>query len=301
MDPHGPAACLGTGQPAGLVPPLTRGSLPNEAHPLRENWPTGFFQRLQLAIILRQTNDTPQIGLKISRSILNSERRAVDSQLRLTNMAEDLDVPPPPVHRIPAELLSGVFRFLPRWEAADSFNNIISVSHTCGRWRAVSLGCGELWATLPLDFGVMWTEAALERSGTFPLSVNISRALDYSYFGYGGPPPKRLDIVRIALAELSRIQELVITIPGDTLRQFPEMSELLRLICSAPATLLEKLKVTAQNMQHIPSNLFTGAIPEQLRSLEVWNIDFDPGVLDNGLRFPHLHHLELVGCRVTQA
>ncbi|KAI0055977.1 hypothetical protein BV25DRAFT_1832747 [Artomyces pyxidatus] len=76
----------------------------------------------------------------------------------------------PPIARLPVEILSNIFSYLPfedsdkdKWYATDGLPGWLAVTHVCRYWRSVAHGCHNLWAYIPLD-NLEWTRIALERS-----------------------------------------------------------------------------------------------------------------------------------------
>ncbi|KAJ7476761.1 hypothetical protein FB451DRAFT_1243897 [Mycena latifolia] len=123
-----------------------------------------------------------------------------------------LPVFPPPIHRLPSELLVVIFAscwssFTPAFQdtnGAATFEVEISrlahaplleLSRVCGRWHTIAIGTPSLWNEIQLD-GVLWSspipkqanalrllQLALERGGNSPLTLMIRN--DYDAVAYG--------------------------------------------------------------------------------------------------------------------
>ncbi|KAH9938730.1 uncharacterized protein B0H18DRAFT_968474 [Fomitopsis serialis] len=83
-----------------------------------------------------------------------------------------------PIHRLPAEMLTAIFLFVPKkhedWRGRrDLFLYILKLAHVCRHWRAVATGIPRLWThisqTLPYPAQAM----LVERSGNAPLTIGL--------------------------------------------------------------------------------------------------------------------------------
>ncbi|KAI0313600.1 hypothetical protein OF83DRAFT_1140557 [Amylostereum chailletii] len=213
-------------------------------------------------------------------------------------MAEDLRFSITPVHRVPAEILLEILGYLHLGSHPSSGNpcqDAISVSQVCRRWRAAALQCREIWSVLPMKPDSRWTKAAIERSGTYPLTVDLPHDSSYTQ--------SQWEDVCLVLAELPRIRKLSITfIEKGPAEPAPKMAEATRLLRDTPATMLEDLKISTTDTQYIrPAyyHLFSRTVPQKLRSLEAFGIDFAPDVLNASI-FPDLRHLTLNECKLRR-
>ncbi|KAJ7247647.1 hypothetical protein B0H12DRAFT_1220298 [Mycena haematopus] len=120
-----------------------------------------------------------------------------------------------PIGRLPPEMLSRIFIFCIR---PDSHYWIKEVSHICRHWRAVALGCPNLWS-FPIFSQPKWADEMLERSKMAPLTVKA----DFTYM-----TPKMVDSVHSSLAQISRIRELDVRVNSRS------ATEILNLTDAAP-------------------------------------------------------------------
>ncbi|RDB26658.1 hypothetical protein Hypma_005535 [Hypsizygus marmoreus] len=103
---------------------------------------------------------------------IDQEIATLDDAARVLKLKRNTAVP---ISRLPPELLSWVFiclrdeyifpktRIEPKW---------ICVSHVCSRWRSTALACPRLWNVIDTEFGAMWVQEMIHRSGGTPLSFS---------------------------------------------------------------------------------------------------------------------------------
>ncbi|KAI0629844.1 hypothetical protein C8Q77DRAFT_271819 [Trametes polyzona] len=180
------------------------------------------------------------------------------------------------VDRLPPELLSHIFSFVPGvlpsygtlgCRNARQTYDLVSITHVCRRWRAIALNTSSLWSTLCLTSGAQHATGALrERARNTPLTV-YSDGSQASY--------QLLDVLR---GDADRIAELHI---HSLLATHP--LELARVILQFPATRLQHAtiwvlaKYDNDRDAQIPPivELWKGEAP-RLQTLQLHDLPFLP-------------------------
>ncbi|KAJ6518826.1 hypothetical protein C8R45DRAFT_949358 [Mycena sanguinolenta] len=170
------------------------------------------------------------------------------------------------IGKLPPEMLSRVFLFCIH---PDSLSWIREISHICRHWRAVALGCPNLWS-FPVFAQPRWAEEMLKRSKMAPLTVKA----DLTYM-----TPKMIDSVHLSLAQISRIGEMDIRVGSRS------VSEILHLTDAAPY--LHTLCLMSPGFSHddhfaLESTFLNGEAP-RLRRLELTRffLSWDSPLLSN--------------------
>ncbi|KAF7370585.1 F-box domain-containing protein [Mycena sanguinolenta] len=171
-----------------------------------------------------------------------------------------------PIGRLPPEMLSRVFMFCIH---RDSLSWIREVSHICRHWRAVALGCPNLWS-FPVFSQPRWADEMLKRSKMAPLTVKA----DLTYM-----TPKMIESVHSSLAQISRIGEMDIRVGSRS------VNEILNLTDAAPY--LHTLCLMSPGFSHddhfaLGSTFLNGETP-RLRRLELTRffLPWDSPLLSN--------------------
>lgn len=131
----------------------------------------------------------------------------------------------------------------------------IAVSHVCQHWRAVALGCSELWCHISFRSDGI-TRMMLERSDPFPIDIMHCR--------HQSPPISRL---QAALAHISRVR--TIDLVTDRL------TYVVQLLCTSlqlPAPALSSLSLGASQDDYLSHYLFSISAPA-LQSLTLFHCD----------------------------
>jgi hypothetical protein len=165
---------------------------------------------------------------------------------------------------LPTEILSRIFMALVYlyWDNSD-LSWIPSVTAVCSHWRAVALECPSLWCYISFSWPI-WVEEMLKRSKMVPLIIKADNL---------NPTTKQMDAIRLVLQHISRIKELRLTAPGDTI------AELINPI-DEPAPLLQSLHLSDPLGYYLWGDLYM--LPERLF------------VCDGH----HLQRLELMNCNI---
>ncbi|KAF7356579.1 F-box domain-containing protein [Mycena venus] len=177
-----------------------------------------------------------------------------------------------PIGRLPPEMLSRIFLFC---SDPESLSWIKEVSHICRHWRAVALGCPNLWSVLVFA-QPKWADEMLKRSKMAPLTVKA----DLTYM-----TPRMVNTVHSSLTQISRIGELEVKTGS---RSVPEI---LNLTDTAPY--LHSLSLAspgfAQEEHFTLPNNFLNAEAPRLRRLELTRffLPWDSPLLSN------LFHLKI--------
>ncbi|KAJ7155425.1 hypothetical protein C8R43DRAFT_430595 [Mycena crocata] len=180
------------------------------------------------------------------RQIDQEIRKSQDSIRALQSRRNSLS----PVGRLPPEMLSRIFLFCSN---PDSLSWIKEVSHICRHWRAVALGCPNLWS-IPIFSQPRWADEMLKRSKMAPLTVKA----DLTYM-----TPKMINTLHSSL-QISRIGEL------DVKTGSRSVPEILNLSDTAPylhSLCLESPRY-AQEHFTLPPTFLNGEAP-RLRRLEL--------------------------------
>jgi hypothetical protein len=196
-------------------------------------------------------------------------------------------IPPPPISRLPVELLIQIFIQVPRAEFYDSLHSHnapppaqrsqptwVSVTQVCRHWSAITINCKAFWSFIPLAPAATtqkyWVELSLARSDPYPVSllVDCSSSQTESYHRIA-LATLRATLARardIHLQNLSPCFTGMFAKPSD-----PEfLAEVLRVLDTSPAPLLETFNVmghTALDVVVPSDDIFQGCTPPALRSL----------------------------------
>ncbi|KAG6917527.1 hypothetical protein DXG01_002159 [Tephrocybe rancida] len=76
------------------------------------------------------------------------------------------------IARLPPEVLSTVFGWLPTMTGKCTGTPWIRVSFVCKDWREIALGCPELWSFVKPGMGSTYLSTVIPRSREFPLTVS---------------------------------------------------------------------------------------------------------------------------------
>ncbi|KAJ6581526.1 hypothetical protein B0H19DRAFT_983573 [Mycena capillaripes] len=171
-----------------------------------------------------------------------------------------------PIGRLPPEMLSRIFLFCSN---PDSLSWIKEVSHISRHWRAVALGCPNLWS-FPIFSQPKWADEMLKRSKMAPLTVKA----DLTYM-----TPRMVNTVHSSLGQISRIGELDVRTGS---RSVPEILNLtdtapyLHSLCLASPGFAQEEHFT------LPDTFLNGEAP-RLRRLELTRffIAWDSPLLSN--------------------
>ncbi|KAI0066637.1 hypothetical protein BV25DRAFT_1412724 [Artomyces pyxidatus] len=208
---------------------------------------------------------------------------------------------PPPIGRLPVEVLSEIFSYLPHMPAPGSQDSHVNqtppkwaaVTQVCHHWRHVAYSSKEFWRVLPLASRA-WTQTALQRSQPRPVVVRAPSHVEWRSV-------RRADSsLEMALQHVSRIQELWLEdsehssggsgvgAPLNALMAFEHLA-----VNAAPCLEILFAENSECSGVPIPSVLFNGQYPAALRALYLKGFSLPPtSVL---LRSP-LTTLELESC-----
>jgi hypothetical protein len=149
---------------------------------------------------------------------------------------------------LPTEILSRIFITLAySCLYSSDLSWIRSVTAICTHWRAIALGCPNLWSFIVFSRPI-WVEEMLDRSKMVPLIIKAD---------VPGPIPNQIDAIHLALQHFPRIRELRLAASLDG------MEKLLNPI-DKPAPLLQSLCLSLSEFNHrtdrytLPEKLFVG-------------------------------------------
>ncbi|KAI0036588.1 hypothetical protein K488DRAFT_82026 [Vararia minispora EC-137] len=170
----------------------------------------------------------------------------------------------PPVYRMPAELLMETFEWLGASYYEDAlsddflkFSIRIAVSQVCRFWRTIALACPALWTDIPTHHAEL-ADISLQRSRTWPIAL---------YAHFDAPPAgrtrSRMDVVLACLQRVGSVSVLRV--------ESENMQDMLRIIDPALLSSAPRLEELALDGVNIPSNIFSGETPPQLKILDLFN------------------------------
>ncbi|KAJ7043600.1 hypothetical protein C8F04DRAFT_724165 [Mycena alexandri] len=214
----------------------------------------------------------PEISAFSSAELVQSAQRQIDHEIQeyqesiraLRSRRNGLSS----IGRLPPEMLSRVFQFC---ALPDSLSWIEEVSHICRHWRAVALGCPNLWCS-PIFSRPKWADEMLKRSKMAPLSIRLD--LDVTFI-----TPRMLEAVHSSLGHISRVAELEFA--GHSIES-SSIQAILNL--TDPAPYLHSLSLSAHNRERfaIPAAFLNGEAP-RLRKIELtrFSIPWDSPLMNN--------------------
>ncbi|KZV74444.1 hypothetical protein PENSPDRAFT_732339 [Peniophora sp. CONT] len=164
---------------------------------------------------------------------------------------------------------------------------VVSITHTCSRWRILALNTRFLWTMVPRHISLAWQQGFVERSGNAPLELSLnlyapdepSSAMDQLQLHAA------LEMVRTTIRRMK-----ILWLTFDTLDLYPDLSPVLAL----PAPMLRALQMNAVDDQgvELPFHLFLHDAPE-LISIDLENIFFTwPSLAFPSLRMLKINHTE---------
>lgn len=114
-----------------------------------------------------------------------------------------------PIAKLPPELLSKIFLFCAAACASKYKQSLawIKVSHVSKHWRAVAIGCPNLWSSV-VFFSGSWAHEMLRRSKMAPLIIKADLTL---------MTPKMIATVQNALKHITRVTDLHFTASSGTM------------------------------------------------------------------------------------
>ncbi|KAJ7504369.1 hypothetical protein B0H11DRAFT_1710232, partial [Mycena galericulata] len=179
-----------------------------------------------------------------------------------------------PVGRLPPEMLSRIFLFC---SDPGSLSWIKSVSHICRHWRAVALGCPNLWS-FPVFSQPKWADEMLKRSKMAPLTIKA----DLTYM-----TPKMVSTVHSSLVQISRIGELDVRTGS---RSVPEILNLTGARCCANNLAFHRQLTFSWQHFTLPDKFLNGEAP-RLRRLELTRffLPWDSPLMSNLIHLK-IHH-----------
>ncbi|KAJ7612465.1 hypothetical protein DFH06DRAFT_149365 [Mycena polygramma] len=231
------------GTSAGLNPPQTRSPSPN----------------LDLLMTPTKRNDFrlhSEITAFSSAKVVDGAQRKIDQEINkyresirtLQSRRNALS----PIGKLPPEILSRIFLYCSN---PLSLYWIKEVSHVSRHWRAVALGCPNLWSS-PFFSQPKWADEMLKRSRAAPLTIKA----DLTYM-----TPKMINSVHSSLVQISRIGEL------DVKTGSRSVPELLNLTDTAPylhSLCLASPGYAQEEHFTLPDTFLNGEAP-RLRRLEL--------------------------------
>ncbi|TFK23070.1 hypothetical protein FA15DRAFT_621556 [Coprinopsis marcescibilis] len=165
-----------------------------------------------------------------------------------------------PISQLPAEIICRIFLFCEQimpWRGSNGQGHWFQLTQVCRYWRAVSLGCAQLWSHIYVNSSP-WTKAMVERSKHTPISIeswsgNLNSAAEASLHDILKTHTYRLKSLSLSASSSNSLEKLV-----AQLRQ--------------PAPILHSLTVTNQGYNgvvlEIPVDLFGEGAPS-LRQLSL--------------------------------
>ncbi|KAI0058956.1 hypothetical protein BV25DRAFT_1175068 [Artomyces pyxidatus] len=232
----------------------------------------------------------PRSALRISASDLKVQDRVV--------ACESWAVPPP-IHRVPVELIRNIFLLIKAIASPEEqqdnphlggIRTWMAVSHVCSRWRRIALETKDFWTYIPLRARNLGsTQLALERSAPLPISFNIGYRFSMQ--------AKYQEAAMLALRELPRARELYLWLDNgkskdDDAAREDFVNTVDEALYSNPAPLLERFESAKGYHDRC---LFLGQVPQNLRVLMLR--DSEQSSISNLLQAP-LKSLQLLNCEI---
>ncbi|KAF8190749.1 hypothetical protein K438DRAFT_1763189 [Mycena galopus ATCC 62051] len=152
------------------------------------------------------------------------------------------------VFRLPPEILTPIFQLC----TTEDFVAGLGVSHVCRQWREIAMTSSHFWSNIDLS-RPRWALEMLHRSHSAPLTVGID---------FGSSDTKYVAARDLVLGQLSRIQELHLTMPGQ--RSIPPA-----LLLPAPILDIFHLWYNGPRACFVTAKLFQGYEVPTLRHLSL--------------------------------
>ncbi|KZV67421.1 hypothetical protein PENSPDRAFT_754921 [Peniophora sp. CONT] len=181
-----------------------------------------------------------------------------------------------PIHTLPAEIVSHVFRDLLEDYVEDAPIDITDLDSSasrreklppalllrsvCLRWRAIAENTSELWPDIVGPYGLEWTRRALAWSKDCSLDLYLRAGIRY---------PRHVkdfeEAIPIILPELHRVRKLYVVFHSDS--SVPQLIQ--QALSSSSLPRLELLHVNGayNNVHLLGPKSFAGEVPRQLRNL----------------------------------
>lgn len=188
-----------------------------------------------------------------------------------------------PVNRLPAELLIDIFSVVSRSESGYGEDvGVLRVSHVCGRWRSIAMGCASVWSNVSITPGVgpyNLIGLFLRRSGGIPVSLQL-----HNFDGHDEDSQRAWSTycssLDAAFRDNLRIREIVLLSSISTVRH-----SIFSILANYSAPKLDSLKVEKEVYGRITVDfpgLFRKPLPS-LRNLDVEGIIASPNTLVTSL------------------
>ncbi|KAJ8514633.1 hypothetical protein ONZ45_g7846 [Pleurotus djamor] len=211
------------------------------------------------------------------------------------------------VARLPSEILSLIFEFLPlvelRLDCWKRYAHRLAVSHVCKSWRNVALETPRLWAYIYTHTRLELAELFLKRSKSAPLYLRSS------------PVPEVADVTNLLLSQAHRLKEINLMYGSKASSWLPKLvkskTPILETLVLSGCPSFTILKIPsaidpsqAATLRHVTlfNSYFSLRTPwlSQLRSLSL-SSDLDhgpkPTILDVLLALQGMNHLQSLDLR----
>ncbi|KAI0066686.1 hypothetical protein BV25DRAFT_1417169 [Artomyces pyxidatus] len=185
----------------------------------------------------------------------------------------------PPISRLPVELLSEVFCYMPvdvvmlDTRRRNTFPSWFAVTHVCRHWRRVAYACPGLWLFMPLE-SLEWTNVALEKSKPGPIII-LADTIDF-LFGKSEDYHDWIlpEALEVAFGSVYRAVEIEWSAKCETEDEQAMLVRLLAVLLRSAAPLLESLNIWFEVYEDIqtldiPDGLFLNCPLPQLQTLDI--------------------------------
>ncbi|KAJ7180688.1 hypothetical protein C8R46DRAFT_1070260 [Mycena filopes] len=216
---------------------------------------------------------TQEVSAFSSPEVVQSAQRQIDNEIQhfqnsirgLQSQRNALSA----VGRLPAEMLSRIFLFCSR-QVPHSLSWIKEVSHICRHWRAVALGCPNLWCSITFS-RPKWAAEMLKRSKMAPLRIRVNA--DYL-------TPKVIEAVHSSLGQISRTEELDVA-GGSVIQEILNLTDPAPYLHSLSLSLLSHWQTSPERVV-LPADFLNGEAP-RLRKIELtgFSIPWDSPLMSN--------------------